>query len=272
MDSDNNPSRSRTPPPDQLHADQPRIDNDPSNVPGQAPTEPAGPVHASANADATRPRYDPSVHRIALVRFYGHTSATSATTTVDVSLIHKFDWSRPLGDYLVPRQDTKGLITYEPAQVLKLAATRGELEYEKNAPINPDKRIVFSKKRYTNLFDHLLARDGPIGGEDNEQSLTSSNSEDEEKENKKKSRSKKVQKANKRNAKKIQKKKVPQPKQIEQEDLEILEFQAREMPGLNFNIEDEGELQDLKIRLVRTESERAGLEAKLAQVIREKRI
>ncbi|KAJ8671083.1 hypothetical protein QAD02_002342 [Eretmocerus hayati] len=253
----------------------------PSPPPAQPQNAPCGgPAHqqnGNANAEGrdqenAQQLYDPSVHKIALVRFYGHTSANTKTTTVDTSLIHKFDYSRPIGDYLVPRQDAKGLISYEPAQVIKLAATRGELEFDKNAPINKDKRTVFSKKRYSNLFDHLLARDGPIGGEDDEESLCSNNSEDGDQENAKKTTTKKIQKGNKRNPKKPPKKKVPQPKEVSQEDLEILEFQAKEMPGLQFSIDDQGELQDLKIRLVRTESERAELEAKLGQVVREKRI
>ncbi|KAJ8677837.1 hypothetical protein QAD02_013624 [Eretmocerus hayati] len=153
-----------------------------------------------------------------------------------------------------------------------VTASRGELEFEKNAPINEDKRTVFSKKRYSNLFDHLLPRDGPIGGKDDEESQSSSKSEDEDKGNGTKPEKGKIQKGKQPKLKKNTKKKVLKPKEMSRADLEILEFQAKEMPGLNFHIEDEGELQDLKIRLVRTESERAELEAKLAQVIREKRI
>ncbi|KAJ8675094.1 hypothetical protein QAD02_010880 [Eretmocerus hayati] len=65
---------------------------------------------------------------------------------------------------------------------------------------------------------------------------------------------------------------VPKVNAVDPANLEILEFQAREMPGLNLHTDENDEIQDLKARLIISENARVEAEAKLNREIQEKKI
>ncbi|KAJ8677697.1 hypothetical protein QAD02_013484 [Eretmocerus hayati] len=127
---------------------------------GQDPLNPN-----SDDENTTNEQAEPDT--LALAKFYREEAGIPRTGIVPTNLIHKFDPKQPLRDYLVPRQDTKGLITYEPAQILKIANSRKELEITNEEPLNP-KRGHMKKARHSDVYNVLIKRDGPIGDEDNE--------------------------------------------------------------------------------------------------------
>ncbi|KAJ8676162.1 hypothetical protein QAD02_011948 [Eretmocerus hayati] len=210
----------------------------------------------------------PEQHAYALIHYHGEGGGT-ANVPIDTNLIHGFDWRNPLRDYLVPRQDANGLITHWPAQVLKTGRTRKSVEPNRNEPINKEKRVVLKKKRCSELYDHLIVRDGPIGvpseGSGDDES-------DDEAETGKTRKNRKIEKYATKASKSQKTKNVPKVKSVDPVDLEILQFQAREMRGLNLHNDDNDEANDLKVRLIMSENARAEAEAKLNAEIRERKI
>ncbi|KAJ8686835.1 hypothetical protein QAD02_022629 [Eretmocerus hayati] len=77
--------------------------------------------------------------------------------------VHKHNPVDPLRDYLIPRQDSKGLISYGAAQIPKDA----NLQISKVEPLNPRRRNM-GRGYHSEIYDELMERDGPIGDEDDE--------------------------------------------------------------------------------------------------------
>ncbi|KAJ8669534.1 hypothetical protein QAD02_000793 [Eretmocerus hayati] len=127
---------------------------------GQDPPNPDSDDENSTNEQAEPDTF-------ALAKLYRGEAGIPPTGIVPSNLIHTFHPKQPLRDYLVPRQDSKGLITYEPAQILKIANSRKELEITNEEPLNP-KRGRMKKARHSDVYNVLIKRDGPIGDEDNE--------------------------------------------------------------------------------------------------------
>ncbi|KAJ8685446.1 hypothetical protein QAD02_021239 [Eretmocerus hayati] len=221
---------------------------------------PQGPPYSSRPDASSDNEDNPSRHRYVLFRFHGESSTgASSLRIVDSSLIHNFDWRQPLRDYLIPRQNPNGVIDYWPGQVVKTAQTRKQLDLAKDEPINREKRVVLKKKRCSELFDQLIKRDGPIGRAESSEAA----SDDESQDDSKKRKCGKIQKNAAKASPKKKNKKVPPVNNVDPADLEILQHQAREMPGLSLSPDDDSETQDLKIRLILAENARVEARAKL---------
>ncbi|KAJ8677467.1 hypothetical protein QAD02_013254 [Eretmocerus hayati] len=212
--------------------------------PHQSLAEPSE-EQASALDPNVHDEQDDDAHTLALAKFYNVEAGLPRTGIVPIALIHKFNRSNPLTDYLVPRQNGRGEISYEPAQILKTGI--------------------------------IVDRDGPVGEEFEQQRDDDNDSGDDQREchdreQKECESEREICDEPPRRKMKKQSKKVPQPKKISSEDMAILEYQAREMPGIHLNADEDDETRQMKIRLVTSESARIELEAKVNQLSQNKRI
>ncbi|KAJ8678121.1 hypothetical protein QAD02_013908 [Eretmocerus hayati] len=267
-----------------------------SNSPESNP-EPPGQDPPNENSDDDDSEIqEPEEDKFALAKFYRYEAGIPQTNIIPTKLVHKFNPEDPLTDYLVPRQDGKGLITHEPTQILKVAKSRQKLKISNVEPLNPKRRNM-KKGYHSDIYKDLIKRDGPIADEDHElvnrngdeeaQSEEGNDSDNHEDENQAVDRNAdEVAQHSSTNGynhvdpkaqapKKVRKqrsKKVPRPKTISAEDMAILEYQAQEMPGIDINIDEEEESREMKIRLIKSESSRIELESKVSQLHAEKRI
>ncbi|KAJ8666071.1 hypothetical protein QAD02_007733 [Eretmocerus hayati] len=201
----------------------------------------------------------PEQHAYALIHYHGEGGGT-ANVPIDTNLIHGFDWRNPLRDYLVPRQDANGLITHWPTQVLKTGLTKA------TSSISGTRKSV---ERCSELYDHLIVRDGPIGVPSER---SGDDESDEEAESGKTRKNRKIEKYATKASKSQKTKNVPKVKSVDPVNLRILQSQAREMAGLNLHNDDNDEANDLKVRLIISENARAEAEAKLNAEIQEREI